>query len=158
MQASDLNAMLARIEARGADPVWISRRARAEITNAAATAPAGPLRGVGFAIKDNIDLAGLPTTAGCPEYAYQPATSAPVVQRLIAAGAIPLGKTNLDQFATGLVGVRSPYGVPGDTLRPPSLPPPPPSPSPPPRAAPAGRFPPRPPTPPARPPPARPPT
>ncbi|HKB56439.1 MAG TPA: amidase family protein, partial [Lacunisphaera sp.] len=112
MQASDLNAMLARIEARGADPVWISRRARAEITNAAATAPAGPLRGVGFAIKDNIDLAGLPTTAGCPEYAYQPATSAPVVQRLIAAGAIPLGKTNLDQFATGLVGVRSPYGVP----------------------------------------------
>src|SRR5258708_9196202 len=112
MQASDLNAMLARIEARGADPVWISRRARAEITNAAATAPAGPLRGVGFAIKDNIDLAGVPTTAGCPEYAYQPATSAPVVKRLIAAGAIPLGKTNLDQFATGLVGVRSPYGVP----------------------------------------------
>ena len=70
------------------------------------------LGGVTFAIKDNIDLAGLPTTAACPEFAYTPAVSAPVVQRLIAAGAVPVGKTNLDQFATGLVGVRSPYGVP----------------------------------------------
>jgi allophanate hydrolase len=70
-----------------------------------------PLYGIPFAIKDNIDLAGVPTTAGCPEYAYTPANSATVVQRLIDAGAIPVGKTNLDQFATGLVGVRSPYGA-----------------------------------------------
>lgn len=69
-----------------------------------------PLYGVPFAIKDNIDLAGIPTTAACPEYAYTPTTSATVVQRLIDAGAIPIGKTNLDQFATGLVGTRSPYG------------------------------------------------
>ncbi|WP_373086913.1 allophanate hydrolase [Zhongshania sp.] len=70
-----------------------------------------PLYGVPFAIKDNIDLAGLPTTAACPEYAYTPDAHATVVQRLIVAGAIPLGKTNLDQFATGLVGTRSPYGA-----------------------------------------------
>lgn len=69
-----------------------------------------PLYGIPFVIKDNIDLAGIPTTAGCPEYAYTPAESAFVVARLISAGAIPLGKTNLDQFATGLVGTRSPYG------------------------------------------------
>lgn len=70
-----------------------------------------PLYGIPFAIKDNIDLAGVATTAGCPEYAYVPQKSAAVVQRLLDAGAIPLGKTNLDQFATGLVGVRSPYGA-----------------------------------------------
>jgi len=70
-----------------------------------------PLYGIPFAIKDNIDFAGLPTTAACAEFAYQPATSAPVVQALIDAGAIVLGKTNLDQFATGLVGTRSPYGA-----------------------------------------------
>lgn len=69
-----------------------------------------PLWGVPFAIKDNIDLAGVPTTAGCPDYAYTPEKSAFVVARLIDNGAIPVGKTNLDQFATGLVGVRSPYG------------------------------------------------
>ena len=70
-----------------------------------------PLYGIPFAIKDNIDLAGIPTTAACPAYAYTPTESATVVQKLIDAGAIPLGKTNLDQFATGLVGVRSPYGA-----------------------------------------------
>lgn len=70
-----------------------------------------PLFGVPFAIKDNIDLAGVPTTAGCPEFAYTPSHSAPVVERLISAGAIPIGKTNLDQFATGLSGQRSPYGA-----------------------------------------------
>lgn len=70
-----------------------------------------PLYGVPFAIKDNIDLAGIPTTAACPQFAYVPQRSATVVQRLIDAGAIPIGKTNLDQFATGLVGVRSPYGA-----------------------------------------------
>lgn len=69
-----------------------------------------PLYGIPFAIKDNIDLAGVPTTAACPAFAYTPQVSATVVQRLIDAGAIPIGKTNLDQFATGLVGARSPYG------------------------------------------------
>ena len=77
-----------------------------------------PLYGVPFAIKDNIDLAGIPTTAGCPAYAYVPRTSAPVVERLIAAGAIPVGKTNLDQFATGLSGQRSPYGACRNALDP----------------------------------------
>jgi allophanate hydrolase len=70
-----------------------------------------PLYGVPFAIKDNIDLAGIPTTAACPEFSYTPSNSATVVQKLIDAGAIPVGKTNLDQFATGLVGTRSPYGA-----------------------------------------------
>lgn len=70
-----------------------------------------PLYGIPFAIKDNIDLAGVPTTAACPEFAYIPEKSATVVQKLIDAGAIPVGKTNLDQFATGLVGTRSPYGA-----------------------------------------------
>ncbi len=69
-----------------------------------------PLWGIPFAIKDNIDLKGYNTTAGCPDYAYTPKNSATVVKRLIDAGAIPMGKTNLDQFATGLVGTRSPYG------------------------------------------------
>ncbi|NRB74124.1 MAG: allophanate hydrolase [Verrucomicrobiales bacterium] len=71
-----------------------------------------PLYGVPFAIKDNIDLGGTPTTAACPNYAFTPDKDATVVSLLIEAGAIPMGKTNLDQFATGLVGVRSPYGVP----------------------------------------------
>lgn len=70
-----------------------------------------PLYGVPFAIKDNIDLAHLPTTAGCPEFAYTPTDSAFVVRRLLDAGAVPVGKTNLDQFATGLNGTRSPYGA-----------------------------------------------
>ncbi len=69
-----------------------------------------PMWGIPFAIKDNIDLANVPTTAGCEAFSYTPKESATVVQRLIEAGAIPLGKTNLDQFATGLVGTRSPYG------------------------------------------------
>ncbi|WP_192563851.1 allophanate hydrolase [Pseudomonas gozinkensis] len=70
-----------------------------------------PLYGVPFAIKDNIDLAGVPTTAACPTFAYVPERSATIVEQLLALGAIPLGKTNLDQFATGLNGSRSPYGV-----------------------------------------------
>ena len=70
-----------------------------------------PLYGIPFAIKDNIDLAGVPTTAACEEYSYTPHKHAFVVQCLIDAGAIPVGKTNLDQFATGLVGTRSPYGA-----------------------------------------------
>ena len=70
-----------------------------------------PLFGVPFVIKDNIDLAGIPTTAGCPEFAYTPTESAFLVQQLLAAGAVPVGKANLDQFATGLNGTRSPYGA-----------------------------------------------
>src|SRR5689334_13843647 len=70
-----------------------------------------PLYGVPFAIKDNIDLAGVPTTAACPAFSYVPDRNATVVQKLIDAGAIPVGKTNLDQFATGLNGTRSPYGA-----------------------------------------------
>ncbi|WP_321798025.1 allophanate hydrolase [Caballeronia sp. J97] len=69
-----------------------------------------PLYGVPFAIKDNIDLAGVPTTAACPAFAYTPDRSATLVAQLIALGAVPIGKTNLDQFATGLNGTRSPYG------------------------------------------------
>ncbi len=70
-----------------------------------------PLYGVPFAIKDNIDLAGVPTTAGCPAFAYTPSRSATIVEQLISLGAVPIGKTNLDQFATGLNGTRSPYGA-----------------------------------------------
>jgi allophanate hydrolase len=96
--------------------VWIHRigadalRARAQAL--VASGPQGlPLWGIPFAIKDNIDLAAIPTTAGCPDYAYTPEASATVVQRLLDAGAIAVGKTNLDQFATGLNGTRSPYGA-----------------------------------------------
>lgn len=77
-----------------------------------------PLWGVPFAVKDNIDVGGLPTTAACPAFAYDAQQDAFVVARLRAAGAIPVGKTNLDQFATGLVGVRSPYGVPRNAIDP----------------------------------------
>ncbi len=80
--------------------------------------PSRPLWGVPFAIKDNIDLAGVVTTAACPDFAFVPDRSAAVVERLVAAGAIPIGKTNLDQFATGLVGVRTPYPVPRNALDP----------------------------------------
>ena len=76
-----------------------------------------PLYGVPVAVKDNIDVLGLPTTAACPAFAYSPSYDATAVARLRAAGAIPIGKTNLDQFATGLVGVRSPYGIPKNPLR-----------------------------------------
>jgi allophanate hydrolase len=81
-----------------------------------------PLFGIPFAVKDNIDVAGLPTTAACPAFAYMAERNAFVVQRLIDAGAIPIGKTNLDQFATGLVGVRSPYGTPRNALDPARIP------------------------------------
>ncbi|RWC36999.1 MAG: allophanate hydrolase [Mesorhizobium sp.] len=77
-----------------------------------------PLWGVPFAVKDNIDVAGMPTTAGCAEYAYLPAKDATVVARLRAAGGLVVGKTNLDQFATGLVGVRTPYPIPRNAIDP----------------------------------------
>lgn len=80
--------------------------------------PAKPLWGIPFAVKDNIDVAGIPTTAACPAFAYTPTADAFVVAQLKAAGAICIGKTNLDQFATGLVGVRTPYGAPRNALDP----------------------------------------
>lgn len=75
-----------------------------------------PLWGIPFAVKDNIDVSGMPTTAACPDYAYQPEQDATVVRLLKVAGAIVIGKTNLDQFATGLVGVRSPYPIPRNAI------------------------------------------
>lgn len=106
-------ADIAKAPDRRAWITLLSRERVLEYATALATRdPASlPLYGVPFAIKDNIDLAGVPTTAGCPDYAYTPARSAFVVATLIEAGAIPIGKTNLDQFATGLVGTRSPYGA-----------------------------------------------
>ncbi|WP_199486160.1 MULTISPECIES: allophanate hydrolase [Micromonospora] len=93
-------------------PVWITRFAPEAVARFAAEAPDGPLAGVRFAVKDNLDVAGYPTTAACPDLADRPAaTSATAVRRLVAAGAAPAGKTNMDQFATGLVGTRSPYGA-----------------------------------------------
>ena len=78
----------------------------------------GPLAGMVLAVKDNVDVAGVPTTAACPGYAYTPETDAPAVAALRAAGAVVIGKTNLDQFATGLVGTRSPHGAVRDSRRP----------------------------------------
>lgn len=100
--------------------VWISRRPQADVEAALALsrAAAGPLAGVRLAVKDNVDVDGLPTTAACPEFTYQPAADAPAIAALRAAGAVVLGKTNLDQFATGLVGTRSPYGAVSDSRRP----------------------------------------
>jgi allophanate hydrolase len=90
--------------------------AEAEVVSAKDAAKL-PLYGIPVAIKDNIDVAGLPTTAACPAYSYMPSLDATSVARLRAAGAIVIGKTNLDQFATGLVGVRSPYGIPTNPMR-----------------------------------------
>ncbi|MEU3516667.1 allophanate hydrolase [Streptomyces sp. NPDC006654] len=115
---SRVRAAYARVEAVGRPEIWIDLRPREEAEAEAraldARVAAGerlPLAGRLFAVKGNIDVRGLPTTAGCPAYAYEPAADAPVVARLRAAGALVLGTTNLDQFATGLVGTRSPYGA-----------------------------------------------
>jgi allophanate hydrolase len=121
----------ARIRSRGADAVWIALVPEDALLEAAAAlerrgeaegVAVMPLYGLPFAVKDNIDVAGLPTTAACPDAAYRPLRSAPVVERLLAAGALLIGKTNLDQFATGLVGTRSPYGVPPNPFDPAFIP------------------------------------
>ncbi|RAI60471.1 allophanate hydrolase [Roseicella frigidaeris] len=120
-------AALARIEA-WADPALFLARVPPEAVRAraAALAAEGPrgraLYGVPFVVKDNIDVAGLPTTAACPAFAYSPAEDAPAVARLLAAGAVLLGKTNLDQFATGLNGTRSPHGTPRNPVAPGCIP------------------------------------
>ncbi|MEV4456478.1 allophanate hydrolase [Microbispora sp. NPDC049633] len=108
----------ARITETGRGEIWIDLRPQAEVEAEAAAVDARvaggehlPLAGRMLAVKGNIDVAGLPTTAGCPSYAYRPDADAPAVAALRAAGAIVLGTTNLDQFATGLVGTRSPYGA-----------------------------------------------
>ncbi len=110
--------VLAAVDACTDPAVWISRTppdrllARAAALMADADARHLPLYGIPFAIKDNMDALGFETTAGCPAFAYRPDADAVVVQRLLDAGAMLVGKTNLDQFATGLVGTRSPHGAP----------------------------------------------
>jgi allophanate hydrolase len=120
--AATIEETYARIAAHDDPALFISLRPKADALAEArrldAEGPDGkPLHGVPFAVKDNIDVAGLPTTAACPAFAYTPEQSAFVVEALNRAGAIVVGKTNLDQFATGLVGVRSPYGAPRNALR-----------------------------------------
>ena len=115
-----LDEVIHRLERQRNNPIFISTtpvdalRRRAEELEALdpEERAALPLYAVPFAVKDNIDVAGVPTTAGCPEYAYVPTQNAFVVDRLLAAGAILVGKCNLDQFATGLTGMRSVYGSP----------------------------------------------
>jgi allophanate hydrolase len=113
-----VRAAYAAIGAAGRPEVWITLRPEGEALAEAAVIDARvadreelPLAGLVAAVKDNIDVAGLPTTAAAPSFAYQPAEDATAVARLRAAGAVVLGKANLDQFATGLVGTRSPYGA-----------------------------------------------
>ncbi|WP_157278187.1 allophanate hydrolase [Methyloversatilis thermotolerans] len=123
LKPSQLFARLHERASADALNAWISLMPRDRLLAMAAALDARdpadlPLYGVPFAVKDNIDVAGLPTTAGCPDYAYAPQRNAFVVERLIAAGAIPLGKTQLDQFATGLNGTRSPHGACRNAFRP----------------------------------------
>lgn len=114
-----VESILDTITARGDDSVWIGHvgrdaifaRARELEGQSTSDRAAASLWGVPFSVKDCIDVAGLPTTSACPGYSYVPTRHSPAVARLLAAGAILIGKTNMDQFATGLVGVRSPYGV-----------------------------------------------
>jgi allophanate hydrolase len=118
-----IRAAYARIRRDARSGVWISLRTESDALALAAQLPSTAstdlsLYGIPFAVKDNIDVAGLPTTAACPAYAYQPKVSAECVDRLERAGAICIGKTNLDQFATGLCGVRSPYGACGAASHP----------------------------------------
>jgi allophanate hydrolase len=108
----------ARIRKKGAQPDWITLVEEDVAIAKSRAAPRGPLYGIPFAVKDNIDVAGLPTTCACPEFAYVPDRSATVVELLEQVGAILIGKANLDQFATGLNGTRSPYGIPASTFNP----------------------------------------
>src|SRR6266576_1423388 len=113
---------LARIREYNDPAVFISLRDEKQaLSEAEALTAKGaarlPLYGIPVAVKDNIDVLGLPTTAACPAFSYVPAHDSTAVAKLRAAGAIVIGKTNLDQFATGLVGVRSPYGIPNNPLR-----------------------------------------
>jgi allophanate hydrolase len=124
-----ITEVLQRIDNAGNDAVWISRRTPETIIAEAAALSQRrseidrlPLYGVPFAVKDSIDVKGLPTTLGCPAFAYEPNESAPVIDQLVAAGAILVGKTNLDQFATGLTGTRSPYGIPRNPFDPAMVP------------------------------------
>ncbi len=122
-----VDQLLNRIEEVDNPAIWIYQLSAEELEpylqKLEASDPADlPLYGIPFAIKDNIDLAGVPTTAACEAYSYVPEASCPVVEKLIQAGAIPMGKTNLDQFATGLVGVRSPYGAPRNPIAPDRVP------------------------------------
>jgi allophanate hydrolase len=117
----------ARIRALNDSAVFISLREESDaLAEARKLAEAGstdlPLYGIPVGVKDNIDAVGLPTTAACPAFSYRPGRDATAVARLRQAGAIVIGKTNLDQFATGLVGVRSPYGVPRNPLDPALIP------------------------------------
>ena len=111
--AKRISGIFDRIEAAPLQPVWISIADRKQAIARAVELEGSvlPLAGVPFAVKDNIDVAGMATTAGCPAYAFHPEHSATVVNSLEAQGAILIGKTNMDQFATGLVGTRSPYGA-----------------------------------------------
>jgi allophanate hydrolase len=115
--AERVRAAYAAIADAGRPEIWITLRpqgdalAEAERIDSRAAAEALPLAGLVAAVKDNIDVAGLPTTAAAPCYAYEPARDATAVARLRAAGAVVIGKTNMDQFATGLTGTRSPYGA-----------------------------------------------
>ena len=117
---SVMGKLLERCSDLDQDAVWISTISTDALAARCATLEADPaaknlpLYGVPFSVKDNIDVAGLPTTAACPEFSYMPEASATIVAKAEAAGAICIGKTNLDQFATGLVGVRSPYGIPSN--------------------------------------------
>ena len=113
-----LDSIHSRVVARGKSPIWIelvpkelAHELLAKARERLASGEKLPLYGVPFAVKDNIDFGGLPTTAGCPAFSRIAPEHAVVVARLLAAGAVPIGKTNLDQFATGLVGTRSPYGI-----------------------------------------------
>ena len=120
-----VHAAYARIAEVDRPEIWIALRSREQALIEAAAVQrrldAGevlPLAGRTVAVKDNIDVAAMPTTAGCPAFAYEPERTAVAVERLTRAGAIVIGKTNMDQFATGLVGTRSPYGAVRDARRP----------------------------------------
>jgi allophanate hydrolase len=111
-----MELIYSRIEAESENPIWITLRSLESVMESVQELEGQdldrlPLYGIPFAVKDNIDVQGLPTTAACPAFSYMPTQNATVVEKLIQAGAIVIGKTNLDQFATGLVGTRSPYGA-----------------------------------------------